>query len=381
MGKLALVAGLIMLCVILGMALLVWADSGAKEGADSVLVLAAKHGGSALLVSAVLILFLELVLADVRIQETRKLLGEFFSRGKIQDRRSFRCQNTHSLLSDIRSFENQIIGLDSRNQDAFLIFFTGYFRKVRKTSGRLLDAVTLEASSDLSIDAPLRKELLDEAFGAGMEAMNDGDEYVTVTCPKFWSRWNMGVDPLGRFLFQTRQIAIRRKVSIRRVFVVFGRMEESKDTAQPNPKWIIDQYTREILREHVNMSSSKGPIGVRVWCTNNAEQAREYISTRHMGAWRIQREGEVKSIAFIPEYFRDDEFILQGVKVLLEEESIGSRILAFDDIWAKSEDISVFLEKKLSTQTLPELKEKDPTRPYPGPEEWIDRYKNLKSIR
>jgi hypothetical protein len=143
-----------------------------------------------------------------------------------------------------------------------------------------------------------REELINSLLRY-LRVLKEGDEYLTVTVPAFWSPENLGVN--GRFLTLNQMMA-QKGVVIRRVFLL---CEEDRDNAS----------VMEILRAHLRAMKEVEVDGVRTndkdlstaarksWWTGyvmlDPEQRAEAIASReHVAVWKKPATDELMSITF-----------------------------------------------------------------------------------
>jgi hypothetical protein len=143
-----------------------------------------------------------------------------------------------------------------------------------------------------------REELIN-ALLRYLRVLNDGDEYVTVTVPEFWSDGNLGLN--GRFLTMNKMMALRG-VAIRRVFLL----------CESDRK---DALTLRILKEHLRVLGEVEAEGVETqdkaipsrhpksFYTGYVlvdEQERDSLtkSGNHVAIWRKAKSNKLMSLTF-----------------------------------------------------------------------------------
>lgn len=142
-----------------------------------------------------------------------------------------------------------------------------------------------------------REQLIDSLLRY-LSVLDEGDEYLTVTIPAFWSAQNLGIN--GRFLTMNQMMALKG-VIIRRVFLVTD--EEASD-----------EQVKRILRAHINAAGELASEGVvcdeKILPARHAKsywngivrvtpEEREQIRSRQQVAiWRKRDTGELVSITF-----------------------------------------------------------------------------------
>lgn len=339
------------------------------ETVDEYFRMLAEHGGAAMFVAAVLVLLVELALAQVRQNELEDAIRKVVAQLHPTQFGGPVPPLLRDLCDRCEDFRKAVCDLAASDIDWVVAFIHGYFNRVAEAAERVSDACSRRLSNTW-LEIPARKTLVDEAFAMAMESLGPGDRYVAVTCPKFWSAWNLGSRDIGtgRFLGKCTERAANDQIAIQRAFVVYG-------TRDQEGKWRINRESTHILRVHAR---TKG-VAVRVWISDDAAAVQRRIADYHMGAWILSRGQKERFFAFKPSYFERDPYILERINVVFDEGSVADLLNGFEQSWDEAMDLSQFLSEQLSDASLTPWR--DPTRPYPGRNEWSKYYETLYAHR
>lgn len=143
-----------------------------------------------------------------------------------------------------------------------------------------------------------REELINSLLRY-LRVLKEGDEYLTVTVPAFWSPENLGVN--GRFLTLNQMMA-QKGVVIRRIFLL---CDEDRD--DPEVMKIVRAHLRameEVQVDGVRTTDRELPSASRkswwtgyVLLTSN-QRADAIASRQHVAVWRKPATEELMSITF-----------------------------------------------------------------------------------
>jgi serine/threonine protein kinase len=143
-----------------------------------------------------------------------------------------------------------------------------------------------------------------------------GDEYLTLSTPRFWTHPNPGTD--GEFL-SMNIMAAQRGAAIRRLIIV--RPEDEKPSLQP----ILE--TQIAAMEEVRDSGAQGSYEVRLWFVDSEGVEVGASDHPHFG---LLMSGE-DVVAAYPEYRHDDS--IGEVRLRAGERTVGSLSSTFFGYW------------------------------------------------
>jgi serine/threonine protein kinase len=243
-----------------------------------------------------------------------------------------RIANAHLLLDELEIFAGKSGGapqvslseleraLSTNERRVPSLFMSMLARKLRTLGGVLGDMS--HRVYDLSGG---HEEIVGE-LTQYLSILEKGDEYLTVSFPRFWSDANVGVN--GRFLSMTA-LAAKRGAVIRRVFVIL----DSDKRAADYDRTLAAQ--RDVLRELNCDSDVSGSYQVRL-CEQSEASVGELIQDGgHFGLLSRQNE----EIAIFPEYRQDGSLLCIRFRAAGDLTS-GLRE-RFEQLWDSSSPLSL----------------------------------------
>jgi serine/threonine protein kinase len=156
-----------------------------------------------------------------------------------------------------------------------------------------------------------------------LSVLREGDEYLTLTIPRFWSPGNLGIN--GRYLAMTKLIA-ERGVKVCRVFLL------TKDEKN-------DKEAREILRAHYELSESlsldnKHMMEIRYLEMTEERRKKAVEIGNHYGVCIHQDSG----MKVIPVY---DDGVLTSVRLRYLDESVENARRRFAKYFDQACDLNL----------------------------------------